>query len=269
MRWVTRLTGLSADTVRAWERRHNAVKPERTSGNTRRYSALEVRRLLLLRDATRRGHSISTVAQLDTDALQALVHADDPGTRLLVERAARPERDVGALVEVYVGSLLRLDSASGLRLLDRARQRLERSFFVEHVLARVAMLVGNEQLAPRSGASYARLFVHHLHVLHGQDVQPGAARVLLAASMGCEMWALLAGLYLSGIGLDAVFVGESFDDLAWAERVGRCDAALLVGGAGAVPTATRFDPRPGHEAELRSWSELERWCARLVRPASA
>ena len=45
MRVVTRLTGLTADTIRVWERRYGAVRPERTQGNVRRYSSSEIRRL--------------------------------------------------------------------------------------------------------------------------------------------------------------------------------------------------------------------------------
>jgi DNA-binding transcriptional MerR regulator len=38
MRVVTRMTGLSADVVRVWERRYAAITPDRTDGNARRYS---------------------------------------------------------------------------------------------------------------------------------------------------------------------------------------------------------------------------------------
>lgn len=73
MRLVTRLTGLSADTIRAWERRYAAIEPRRSAGNTRRFSAEDVRRLVLLRDATARGHSISSIAKLSIDELERLV----------------------------------------------------------------------------------------------------------------------------------------------------------------------------------------------------
>ena len=58
MRVVSRLSGLTADTIRVWERRYQAVSPERTGGNKRRYSGSQVRRLVLLRRATELGHSI-------------------------------------------------------------------------------------------------------------------------------------------------------------------------------------------------------------------
>ena len=38
MRVVTRLTGLSADTIRKWEQRYGAVHPRRSQGNTRKFT---------------------------------------------------------------------------------------------------------------------------------------------------------------------------------------------------------------------------------------
>ena len=73
MRVVVRLTGLSADTLRAWERRYAAIAPGRTVGNARRYTEAQVRRLELLREAVSRGHAIGDVVELDDAAIAQLV----------------------------------------------------------------------------------------------------------------------------------------------------------------------------------------------------
>ncbi len=78
MRVVTRLTGLSADTIRVWERRYDAVTPKRTEGNARRYSPEDVRRLNLLREATERGHAISEVARLSEPDLRRMLAETAP-----------------------------------------------------------------------------------------------------------------------------------------------------------------------------------------------
>ena len=77
MRVVTRMTGLSADTIRAWERRYGAVVPARTDGNTRRYSASDVRRLGLLKEATDRGHRIGDIAKLSEGELAEIAGSAD------------------------------------------------------------------------------------------------------------------------------------------------------------------------------------------------
>lgn len=78
MRSVARATGLTPDTIRAWERRYAAIEPDRTAGNTRRYSPSDIRRLSLLREATQRGHTISAIAHLQEEPLRQLLSRDPP-----------------------------------------------------------------------------------------------------------------------------------------------------------------------------------------------
>lgn len=71
IRAAAKLTGLSVDTLRAWERRYKAVTPER-SERGRLYGDAEIRRLLLLRHAVEAGFSIGQVAPLSDEELEAL-----------------------------------------------------------------------------------------------------------------------------------------------------------------------------------------------------
>lgn len=72
---VTRRTGLSADVVRAWERRHAAIAPARSDGGRRLYSDADVERLRLLARATLGGHTIGQVARLGDAELRRLADA--------------------------------------------------------------------------------------------------------------------------------------------------------------------------------------------------
>ncbi|MBM4212967.1 MAG: MerR family transcriptional regulator [Gammaproteobacteria bacterium] len=75
---VAQATGLSVETLRAWERRYEVVTPQRDSAGRRTYSAADVARLRLLRSATELGHTISRLARLGEDDLAKLV-ADSGG----------------------------------------------------------------------------------------------------------------------------------------------------------------------------------------------
>ena len=55
---ITRRTGLSADVIRAWERRYQAVSPERTQIGRRLSSDRDIARLALLRRAIHAGRRI-------------------------------------------------------------------------------------------------------------------------------------------------------------------------------------------------------------------
>jgi MerR family transcriptional regulator, light-induced transcriptional regulator len=70
---VSRLTHLTADTIRAWEKRYAAVRPARRPGGQRQFSDDDVSRLTLLREAVDAGQSISNIARLPTGALRELV----------------------------------------------------------------------------------------------------------------------------------------------------------------------------------------------------
>lgn len=43
---LQQLSGVKAHTFRIWEQRYNALKPERSDGNTRYYDGSQLRRLL-------------------------------------------------------------------------------------------------------------------------------------------------------------------------------------------------------------------------------
>src|SRR5919205_4676485 len=70
---VTRLTGLSADVVRVWERRYGAVRPARSEAGTRLYSDADIARLRQLRQAVEKGHSIGQAARLSEEELRGVV----------------------------------------------------------------------------------------------------------------------------------------------------------------------------------------------------
>ena len=75
---VSRLTGVSREKIRIWERRYGAVQPERDEANLRKYSQQDVERLLLLRRLVDSGQAISNIANLSLAALQARLDQQRP-----------------------------------------------------------------------------------------------------------------------------------------------------------------------------------------------
>src|SRR5271166_1488458 len=72
IRAVAKITGLSLDTLRAWERRYRAVVPER-SARGRQYGAAQIERLLLLGQLVQKGHAIGGIASLADQELKNLL----------------------------------------------------------------------------------------------------------------------------------------------------------------------------------------------------
>jgi DNA-binding transcriptional MerR regulator len=93
IRAVARLTGLSLDTLRAWERRYQVVTPLRDQRG-RLYDDRDVERLKQLARLVDEGHAIGSIATLPAAALARLAHRQSSPPR----PAAAAAVDVTALV---------------------------------------------------------------------------------------------------------------------------------------------------------------------------
>ncbi len=70
---VSQATGVSIETLRAWERRYRVVEPKRDPNGRRSYDPGDVIRLRKLREATERGHPISKLARVSDEELSGLL----------------------------------------------------------------------------------------------------------------------------------------------------------------------------------------------------
>ena len=67
---ITSLTGLTAGTLRAWERRYDCITPNRNANGRRSYSQQDLEKLKLLMNLTRNGHAIGKIAHLSCEQLR-------------------------------------------------------------------------------------------------------------------------------------------------------------------------------------------------------
>ncbi len=72
IRAAAKMTGLSLDTLRAWERRYKAVVPGRTERG-RQYSPADIDRLMLLNQLVQKGHAIGGIAAQTDGQLRDLL----------------------------------------------------------------------------------------------------------------------------------------------------------------------------------------------------
>jgi DNA-binding transcriptional MerR regulator/methylmalonyl-CoA mutase cobalamin-binding subunit len=97
---VALATGLSVETLRAWERRYQIVEPKRDGSGHRIYTGSAISRLRRLRETTDRGHPIGKIAHLSDAELNMLLadrQADHPNSAAAQALAAR----ILAAVEKY------------------------------------------------------------------------------------------------------------------------------------------------------------------------
>jgi DNA-binding transcriptional MerR regulator len=96
---LSRRTGVSAELLRAWERRYGLLHPTRTGGGFRLYSPADERRVSLMRSHLKHGMSAAEAARLTlTEADGGTRDADEP----LLQRRAQELRE--ALDELDEGA---------------------------------------------------------------------------------------------------------------------------------------------------------------------
>lgn len=143
LRTVTRLTGLSADLVRAWERRYGVVRPVRGPRGARLYSNSDIDRLRLLGRVVASGRAIGDVARLDRKTLEELGRQES-------RAAAAPADDVVARLLALIS---RFDAAALDRELGEALLALGLAAFADRVAAPLLTAVGERSMDGR--LSYA------------------------------------------------------------------------------------------------------------------
>ncbi len=67
---VSKITGIGTETLRAWERRYDAIVPKRSESGDRVYNNDDLAKLFLLKNLSDAGHSIGTIAQLSIHELK-------------------------------------------------------------------------------------------------------------------------------------------------------------------------------------------------------
>jgi len=130
---VTRLTGLTPETLRAWERRYAAVAPARDGAGRRIYTPDDVEALRLYKQLVDAGHPISRV-----------VGMDDSERRRLAQASARTSAggDLDAVREQLLEAVRDYDAPELERRLGRVMATVDADTLVDEVLGPVLRAVG-------------------------------------------------------------------------------------------------------------------------------
>ena len=131
---VSQATGLTVETLRAWERRYRVVVPQRDDLGRRVYRPDDVLRLRRLREATERGHPIGRLAKMGEQDLVELLH--EPGGQPTQIQAP------SAFVQRILAAAERYSSASCEQALTLAISLLPPARLIDEVLEPLLREVG-------------------------------------------------------------------------------------------------------------------------------
>ena len=256
IRAASKLTGISIDTLRAWERRHGAIAPIRDDRG-RMYTNSDIARLRLLRGALEQGHSIGRVAGLGDAQLRRLAVAAVPA----VESRRRTSLDTAALST----ALHRYDAAGIDREIARLATVLSPLDLLQDVLMPLLVQVGDDWYRGRAGVAHEHLMSSTARNILGSflrlnDRSDVPARLLFATPSGerHEIGTLGAAMLAASSGLGVAYLGPDLPARAIVESVGPADVQVLVLGL------TTTSPVKAKERELRAIvrelsQEVELW----------
>ena len=244
IRAVAKLTGLSVDTLRAWERRYEAVVPER-KGRGRAYSEEDVQRLLRLRQAVDLGHSIGQIANLPDDEL----------TELLAGSAApaAPRRSVSSDFDPQAAPILdavaRFDFVGVERELFRLATLLPARDLVHQVVLPLMRTVGERwhkgELSvsqEHMASAITRNLLGSVMRMHQPDAH--ASRILIATPAGelHEFGILAAATLAVSMRIEVTYLGSSLPGREIIDAAMRTESdAVLIGVSNPEPAPEVID----------------------------
>lgn len=263
--FVSMMTGVSAHTLRAWERRYSAITPVRTASGHRLYSQADIDRIVLLKHAVDSGHSISSAACLDKAALGKLSASKKNALRPSLtegEIGARPTAS-GDLVQACLLAIEALDPASLNRILWQASRALGRQSLLDGLIKPLMVQVGLKwsEGSLRIMHEHLASSVVHAHLCHMLDhpttTSAESPCILIATPAGqwCYLGALSLAVTSQDHGWEPVFLGPNLpsEDIAAA-------GATLKPQLIAMSVTCRVNDTFMHNELLRLADLLENQC---------
>jgi DNA-binding transcriptional MerR regulator/methylmalonyl-CoA mutase cobalamin-binding subunit len=243
IRAAARLARLSSDTLRAWERRYNAVKPVRRKGK-RFYSDADIERLLLLRTAVELGYAIRQASGMSNEELLAI---QKPAG--LSRTAASAE----GCIETTFTAIEQFHFADASRELGRLASLMPPRELIHNVALPLMRIVGERWHEQRLRIAQEHLMTQLLGNLLAAMMRTYApldppATILTATLSGDlhEFGVFAAAILAAGAGIGVVHLGADLPagEIVYAVRRSRADVVLI--------SVTNAQDRILREEQLRS-----------------
>ncbi|MGC3957150.1 MAG: MerR family transcriptional regulator [Verrucomicrobiota bacterium] len=231
IKFAARKTGLSPHVIRVWEKRYDAVSPDRTDTNRRRYTDTEIERLTLLRAATLAGHSIGNVARLPTEKLRELA-ANAPAPTII---ARGEDLAVATMIADAVTAVLEHNTLKLEEILSRAAVHLGNHGLLERMIGPLAIRIGElwqNGTITAAHEHFASAVIRNFLIRHSKPYPMSSTTptIVVATPAGQihELGAVMAAAAANDLGWRVIYLGTSLPALEIAGAVVRNQARALA-----------------------------------------
>lgn len=267
IRAAAKMSGVSIDTLRAWERRHGAVHPVRDERG-RMYTDDDVQRLRLLRDAVAHGQSIGRIAHLDEDELRALAARATPEAPNAAGADPRgaPRPRPGIDIADMLDAIERFDSVHVEAELARAAALLAPMELLRQVLVPLLETIGNRWRVGAAGIAHEHLLSAVVRnvlgsLLRAHNRQHGPVRLVFATPSGerHELGTLGAAILAASGGAEAIYLGPCLPGADVVALAQTAEADVVVLGVTATPDVRAEVSRTVHDIACDMPRDVEIW----------
>jgi MerR family transcriptional regulator, light-induced transcriptional regulator len=238
---ASQLSGVASATIRAWEKRYNAVVPERADNKHRLYSEKDIEKLALLYRLTEVGQSIGKIAHLDLIQLKevysTLMHKPYDELQVVTPHHERIDFDK-VLGSFYIAlAAYKLDIIS--HELDKAKSLLSPRDLCLKILVPLFHEIGNKvarnELTIAQEHTLSAIVSFHIGQMIGQHYQKKTLKddlILISTPEGemHEIGILASALLCVHYGIKFIFLGANLPALSLAEAANALKPkAILLG----------------------------------------
>ncbi|MBK9637518.1 MAG: MerR family transcriptional regulator [Bacteroidetes bacterium] len=175
---LEQFSGIKAHTIRIWEKRYNALRPNRTLGNTRYYDGHQLKRLL----------NIASLIEGESQVAKFCLLSDEELAQKIIEKFERlqsDETDASNYILQLTAAGINYDAYSFDLIYKHASKRFDIITLYKLViipfLNRVGILWAGERIPPSQEHFISNLIIQKIHA---------ATSALPASKKSNETWAL-------------------------------------------------------------------------------
>jgi methanogenic corrinoid protein MtbC1 len=224
---VSQATGLTVETLRAWERRYGVVVPQRDELGRRVYLPEDVLHLRRLREATERGHPIGRLARMDEPGLVELLREPAAHTAPVSAPAAFAQRILAAAE--------RYSAADCEQVLTLAISLLSPAQLIDEVLEPLLREVGERWHAGQFSIAQERMVSSsvrkHLGLIvetYGRTARRGSIVFATLPGERHELGLLMSAMICASHGCKVHYLGADLPPEEIAVYARQVDAALVA-----------------------------------------
>ena len=248
---VLKETGLTADTLRAWERRYGLPVPQRTPGGHRLYSQRDIETIKWLMARQAEGLSISRAVDLwkeqlgsGSDPLAGIVSSVSSSMPEAAATRLIPETTLDTLRAHWIAACAEFNEASAEQILNQAFSMFPIEAVCVEVMQKGLSEIGGLWYENRASVQQEHfasgLAIRRLDALLSAAPMPTRDKIVV---VGCppDEWhtftPLLLSLVLRRRGINVVYLGANIPAVRFADTVQGIKAELVVLAAQQLITA--------------------------------